>query len=218
MFRSKLLDLPRLVPAAPAPSDPTRLITSCLPESDQNPTQPESDPASPQSPTRRASAQLSRWSRARSLRSGRRPSWTVLREKSGSSDTLTVSPRFQSSDSSTSSSEDMKEQVDEMDGLDEFGVATNQGKQIYMVSDGTGGTAENSVNAALGQFEHCLVDRACSVNTHLFSGVFSSFFLLLPFVIFIIICVKFPFTEISRWILGLKCATLEKNSVHFFHI
>lgn len=45
------------------------------------------------------------------------------------------------------------------------------GKSIYMVSDGTGWTVEHSVNAALGQFEHCLVDRACAVNTHLFSGV-----------------------------------------------
>lgn len=66
----------------------------------------------------------------------------------------------------------MKEQID---GLDEFGEAVNQGKQIYMVSDGTGWTAENSVNAALGQFENCLVDRGCPINTHLFSGVFSSF-------------------------------------------
>ncbi|CDP20389.1 unnamed protein product [Coffea canephora] len=40
-----------------------------------------------------------------------------------------------------------------------------------MVSDGTGWTAEHSVNAALGQFEHCLVDRVCPVSTHLFSGI-----------------------------------------------
>ncbi|KAI3510410.1 hypothetical protein L1887_17381 [Cichorium endivia] len=45
------------------------------------------------------------------------------------------------------------------------------GKHIYMVSDGTGWTAEHSVNATLGQFEHCLVDRGCPVNTHLFSGI-----------------------------------------------
>ncbi|CAA6668738.1 unnamed protein product [Spirodela intermedia] len=45
------------------------------------------------------------------------------------------------------------------------------GKAIYMVSDGTGWTAEHSVNAALGQFEHCLVDRGCPVSTHLFSGI-----------------------------------------------
>lgn len=45
------------------------------------------------------------------------------------------------------------------------------GKAIFMVSDGTGWTAEHSVNASLGQFEHCLVDRGCPVNTHLFSGI-----------------------------------------------
>lgn len=49
------------------------------------------------------------------------------------------------------------------------------GKSIYMVSDGTGWTAEHSVNAALGQFDYCLVDRGCPVNTHLFSGVSLSF-------------------------------------------
>jgi hypothetical protein len=42
---------------------------------------------------------------------------------------------------------------------------------IYMVSDGTGSTLEQSVNAVLGQFEHCLVDRRCATSTHLFSGV-----------------------------------------------
>lgn len=45
------------------------------------------------------------------------------------------------------------------------------GKAIYMVSDGTGWTAEHAVNAALGQFDYCLVDRGCPVNTHLFSGI-----------------------------------------------
>lgn len=44
-------------------------------------------------------------------------------------------------------------------------------KSIYMVSDGTGWTVEHSVTAALGQFDHCLVDRGCPVNTHLFSGI-----------------------------------------------
>lgn len=45
------------------------------------------------------------------------------------------------------------------------------GKGIYVVSDGTGWTAEHSVNAALGQFDYCLVDHGCPVNTHLFSGI-----------------------------------------------
>lgn len=54
---------------------------------------------------------------------------------------------------------------------DDEGVDVTGGKSIYMVSDGTGWTVEHSVGAALGQFEHCLVDRGCSVNTHLFSGI-----------------------------------------------
>lgn len=55
------------------------------------------------------------------------------------------------------------------DGDDD--VDMTAGKSIYMVSDGTGWTVEHAVGAALGQFEHCLVDRGCAVNTHLFSGV-----------------------------------------------
>lgn len=58
---------------------------------------------------------------------------------------------------------------------EEEGEAVMSAKSIYMVSDGTGWTAEHSVNAALGQFDHCLVDRGCPVNTHLFSGVTMSF-------------------------------------------
>ena len=49
------------------------------------------------------------------------------------------------------------------------------GKSIYMISNKTGSTAEHSVNTALGQFEHYLVDRGCPVNTHLFYGVNMSF-------------------------------------------
>ncbi|EFJ26074.1 hypothetical protein SELMODRAFT_33587, partial [Selaginella moellendorffii] len=44
-------------------------------------------------------------------------------------------------------------------------------KSVFMVSDGTGWTVDHSVHAALGQFEHCLTDRGCAVNTHLFSEV-----------------------------------------------
>jgi hypothetical protein len=70
--------------------------------------------------------------------------------------------------------------VEEEDG---YGVVGRDeaAKSIYMVSDGTGWTAEHSVNAALGQFEHCLVDRGCAVNTHLFNGVKIHFFLLVSF-------------------------------------
>ncbi|GJS93746.1 hypothetical protein Tco_0800714 [Tanacetum coccineum] len=45
---------------------------------------------------------------------------------------------------------------------------------IGWTADGTGWTAEHSVNAALGQFECGIVDRGCSVNTHLNSGKSSS--------------------------------------------
>jgi hypothetical protein len=64
------------------------------------------------------------------------------------------------------------------DGEDD--VVSN-GKSIYIVSDGTGWTAEHSVNAALGQFEHCFLDRGCAVNTHLFSMVNISPCLHIPF-------------------------------------
>ena len=57
---------------------------------------------------------------------------------------------------------------DEMDGCD---VSDDGAKSIYMVSDGTGWTAEHTITAALGQFDYCLVDRGCPVSTHLFSGV-----------------------------------------------
>lgn len=63
-------------------------------------------------------------------------------------------------------------EVDIIGGLsDDVAVSGNGAKAIYMVSDGTGWTAEHSVNAALGQFDHCLVDRGCPVSTHLFSGI-----------------------------------------------
>jgi regulator of PEP synthase PpsR (kinase-PPPase family) len=52
---------------------------------------------------------------------------------------------------------------------DEDGVPA--AKCVYMVSDATGWTAEHAVHAALGQFEHCLVDQRCSVDTHLFSQI-----------------------------------------------
>ena len=63
--------------------------------------------------------------------------------------------------------------VMKIDGDDDVEVRLM--KSIYMISNGTGWTAEHSINAALGQFEHCLVDRRCPVNTHLFSGVNMSF-------------------------------------------
>lgn len=125
----------------------------------------EQKPESPK-PTNKPSHQLNRWSRARSIRSGRRLDWPALRNKTNSS---TPSP---SSSKSSSTSLIDESSPSTSDDDDEGCLAeARDGKAIYMVSDGTGWTAEHSVNAALGQFEHCLVDRGCPVNTHLFSGV-----------------------------------------------
>lgn len=106
----------------------------------------------------KASPQLSRWSRARTLRAGQR-----LERPSNSGVALQLKPPAQ--------------QSKEMEYADQEGQEDDEGayamitKSIYMVSDGTGWTAEHSVTAALGQFDHCLVDRGCPVSTHLFSGI-----------------------------------------------
>jgi hypothetical protein len=120
----------------------------------------------------KGSPQLKRWSRARNIRSGRRLDRPVQDKaepsSSPSSSTYTTIPSIPN-------------RIDEYEGSDdEDDKDLPSGKTIYMVSDGTGWTAEHSVHAALGQFETCLVDRGCGVNTHLFSGVsiqFHSFFL-----------------------------------------
>lgn len=75
-------------------------------------------------------------------------------------------------------------------GDDDVETERTTGKSIYMVSDGTGWTVEHSVNAALGQFTHCLVDRVCPVNTHLFSGV-NFLFLYNNFVVYLSILLIF---------------------------
>ncbi|RWR85159.1 pyruvate, phosphate dikinase regulatory protein 1, chloroplastic isoform X1 [Cinnamomum micranthum f. kanehirae] len=133
------------------------LLPFSLPTDD--PSQPtEPDPEPPQAPKSKRSAQLSRWSRARALRSGRRLERPTSRKDSNATTAA-----------SSASIELWPVQQGERSDEEEEDVAG--GKPIYMVSDGTGWTAEHSVNAALGQFEHCLVDRGCPVNTHLFSGV-----------------------------------------------
>lgn len=137
-------------------------LSSNLPNLRSTPTSPNqtiSKPDSkPQAQKLKGSPQLNRWSRARAVRSGRKLDRLGHR--------------------STQSSVNV--QVRDRDGVyleperisdGEDNVQAMEGKSIYMVSDGTGWTAEHSVNAALGQFEHCLVDRNCAVNTHLFSGI-----------------------------------------------
>ncbi|CAF2371479.1 unnamed protein product [Brassica napus] len=105
--------------------------------------------SSPRSPKLKASSKLNRWSMARALRSG-----------------VKVIDRPINAPHRQATTEESDRKTSAVDGDD---VAA--GKSIYLVSDGTGWTAEHSVNAALGQFEDRLVNRGCSVNTHLFSWV-----------------------------------------------
>lgn len=160
------------VPPTPAPSTKTASSVS----------EPNSEPASPNEPSRRkikTSPQLNRWSRARAIRSGKklqRPVHKTGSELNSNSNSNSVFRSYYSE----SDSEDERgiisvNEIGRNKGMDQTEV-TGTGKSIYMVSDGTGWTAEHSVNAALGQFEHCLVDRVCPVNTHLFSGVCLQFY------------------------------------------
>ncbi|XP_027163445.1 probable pyruvate, phosphate dikinase regulatory protein, chloroplastic [Coffea eugenioides] len=131
----------------------------------------KSEPASPSDqPSRkiRSSPQLNRWSRARAVRSGRKLDRRV--QKITSTAGSLVRTDSNNSSNSINWESESGEESGGVSGTDETEV-TAGGKSIYMVSDGTGWTAEHSVNAALGQFEHCLVDRVCPVSTHLFSGI-----------------------------------------------
>lgn len=104
----------------------------------------------------KGSPQLNRWSRARAVRSGKKFDRSTLRTQPPEPNTpLSQFPLPVDPDDAAN-----------LDGADVMTV-----KSIYMVSDGTGWTAEHCVNAALGQFDYCLVDRGCPVSTHLFSGV-----------------------------------------------
>ncbi|XP_047066149.1 probable pyruvate, phosphate dikinase regulatory protein, chloroplastic isoform X2 [Lolium rigidum] len=115
-------------------------------------------------PRSRASSQLSRWSRARAVRSGRRLEWPATRGSATVSVPTSSPPAF---DQETAAAEEEDDDVCDVSEVDGEAAANS----IYMVSDGTGSTLEQSVNAVLGQFEHCLVDRRCATSTHLFSGV-----------------------------------------------
>ncbi|KVH97397.1 hypothetical protein Ccrd_000508 [Cynara cardunculus var. scolymus] len=103
----------------------------------------------------KGSSQLLRWSRARAIRSGvklDRPTQRTLTE--------VVDRPVRDSSSTTSPYQSSEEEEDGCVAEMEEAAAAGA-KHIYMVSDGTGWTAEHSVNAALGQFEHCLVDHGC---------------------------------------------------------
>ncbi|XP_050215289.1 pyruvate, phosphate dikinase regulatory protein 2-like [Mercurialis annua] len=107
----------------------------------------------------KGSSQLNRWSMARAIRSGRKLDRSGQRTQVA--ELLAPPPQWKLKEN-TQLNDDDNETVIEV---------PRAGKSIYMISDGTGWTVEHSVNAALGQFEHCLVDRGCPVNTHLFSGI-----------------------------------------------
>lgn len=124
--------------------------------SNQVPSEP--DP-SPQTGKLKGSGQLNRWSRARAIRSGRK-----LERSGHRAQVVEAKPPVQPGES-------LSLELNSTGSVGYDDVDVTAAKSIYMVSDGTGWTAEHSVNAALGQFDHCLVDRACPVNTHLFSGV-----------------------------------------------
>ncbi|KAK4386672.1 putative pyruvate, phosphate dikinase regulatory protein, chloroplastic [Sesamum angolense] len=158
------------IPHKPSPSAASSLPH---PETKSTPASPTpSEPSSPQARRIKSSPQLSRWSRARAIRSGRKLSRSVPRptgemDYSDSAFQLVV-------DRNSSNGSDLGTLSPSSDsGIDgeHVKVVTAGGKSIYMVSDGTGWTVEHAINAALGQFEHCLVDRVCPVNTHLFSGI-----------------------------------------------
>ncbi|XP_009134561.1 pyruvate, phosphate dikinase regulatory protein 1, chloroplastic [Brassica rapa] len=110
---------------------------------------------------RKFSSKLSRWNRARTLRSGVKVDRSVNNESNSTTGPI-VNMNFP--DISTVESD-----VSSINGDHETDFTA--AKSIYIVSDGTGWTAEHAVNAALGQFDYCLVDRGCPVNTHLFSGI-----------------------------------------------
>lgn len=116
----------------------------------------EDGDGAPQGGRSRKNAQLERWARARRIRSGTRK--VVETRKVSDSVTELVLVR----DPPQSAVPDYESDDEEYEV---------QGKEVYMISDGTGWTLEHAAQAALGQFEHCLVDRACSVNTHLFSQI-----------------------------------------------
>ncbi|KAI3710436.1 hypothetical protein L2E82_40217 [Cichorium intybus] len=161
MISPSTLSLSNLPPKSSPP------IAGPTPEPKQTSQRP---PDSDHHKLNKGSSQLNRWSRARAIRSGLKLDRSAQRTLLQNTEVANLPVRrLGDGDSSISSPNYSSE--DEDGCVAEMEEAAAGGKHIYMVSDGTGWTAEHSVNAALGQFEHCLVDRGCPVNTHLFSGI-----------------------------------------------
>uniref|UniRef100_A0A2P2IQ06 Uncharacterized protein n=1 Tax=Rhizophora mucronata TaxID=61149 RepID=A0A2P2IQ06_RHIMU len=133
-------------------SNPQSPKVLCMPAT-QNASEQDSQP---QPRKLKGSAQLNRWSRARAIRYGRK-----LDPRSGGR-TQTLEPNRQGQQLRDRDGDSEPEGLASGDGDDEAEI--DVGKSIYMVSDGTGWMVEHSVNAALGQFEHCLVDRGCPID------------------------------------------------------
>ncbi|KAI3680569.1 hypothetical protein L6452_35342 [Arctium lappa] len=144
---------PSPTPPNPGPPPVPKQTAHRLPESDHR-------------KLNKGSSQLIRWSRARAIRSGVKLDRSAQRTLQQNTEVVDRRSGDGESSNTDYSSEEDDGCVAEMEEAAAAGA-----KQIYMVSDGTGWTAEHSVNAALGQFEHCFVDRGCPVNTHLFSGI-----------------------------------------------
>ncbi|KAK6154660.1 hypothetical protein DH2020_008908 [Rehmannia glutinosa] len=169
MIASSTLTLSN-IPHAPSPT-----TSPPLSEHKSSPSPPNSERSSSPGPRDRrikTSPQLNRWSRARAIRSGRKLGRQVQLPTGEMN--YSDSPSRVIVDNINSSGSDLQTLSPPSDGASDGECLADWatgGKAIYMVSDGTGWTVEHSVNAALGQFEHCLVDRVCPVNTHLFSGI-----------------------------------------------
>lgn len=173
MFASSSLNLPSLgsshPPSVPEPKpkypSPSTISLQIKAEA---PYEPDSKPQAWKLKGS-GSPQLKRWSRARALRAGRKLDRPGLRSSVVEVDRQIPVKKTADTEPNNATGSDGESAV-----VAAAATAT-AAKSIYMVSDGTGWTAEHSVNAALGQFEHCLVDRGCPVHTHMFSGV--SFFI-----------------------------------------
>lgn len=111
------------------------------------------------------SAQLQRWARARRIRSGR----TILEAKNNSPVSNTEAPVKEAQAVAVGIPDHFDNDSDDSDESSD--AKHKNGREVYMISDGTGWTADHAVQAALGQFENCFVDQRCSVDTHLFSQV-----------------------------------------------
>ncbi|KAL6990825.1 Pyruvate, phosphate dikinase regulatory protein 1, chloroplastic [Sarracenia purpurea var. burkii] len=159
MFANMNLGISNLpsTPAAAVPAVQTSSLSTH--QSNQAASGPETEP---QIRKPKASAQLNRWSRARAVRSGRKLDRSIHRDDTAAEEVPSAHSRETTSPVSSPTA---------VGGGEEVGAEVRKAKSIYMVSDGTGWTAEHAVNAALGQFDYCLIDRGCPVNTHLFSAI-----------------------------------------------